>query len=73
MRAKFEEWEKSQDAQEQMEQIMKFDACGENGESLETATNLRAKFEAMQLQEASAEGGAAAEKRFRPKRFKVDF
>lgn len=67
LRAKFEEWEQSQDAQEQLSQIMAFDAKGENGESIDTASHLKAKFEQMQLEEQKQQ----AQQRFRPKRFKV--
>ena len=48
LRAKFEEWEQSQDAKDQMKQMMIHD---ENGSSLETASNLKAKFEALKMRE----------------------
>ncbi len=67
LRAKFEEWEKTQDAKDQMRQMMIHD---ENGASLETASNLKARFEALHM--AEGEVAAAEQKpKFRPKRFKV--
>ena len=72
LRAKFEEWEQSQDAKDQLRQMNVQD---ENGASLETASNLKAKFEALQMRDAlaaQAEGLSGEDKpKFRPKRFKV--
>lgn len=76
MRAKFEEWEKTKDAKDQMRQMMLTD---ENGSSLETASHLKAKFEALKMADEEDEDevngagavGGATQKRFRPKRFKV--
>ena len=42
----------------------------ENGECLDTANNLRARFEALQMQTTAKDGGKDADK-FRVKRFKV--
>jgi len=75
LRAKFEEWEKSQDAKDQAKQMAVHD---ENGDTLETASNLKAKFEALQIRErmeqeqGAAGGGGGGGRRFRPKRFKVN-
>ncbi len=70
MRSKFEEWENTQDAKDQMHQMMVHD---ENGESLETAGLLRRKFEALKIHEEEAAKTPAplGQKHFRPKRFKV--
>ncbi len=73
LRAKFEEWENTQDAKEQMKQMMLTD---ENGDSIETASNLKAKFEALKLLEEAEQQpkppiAAAERKKFVPKRFKV--
>eukprot|EP00096_Caligus_rogercresseyi_P003905 TRINITY_DN1776_c0_g1_i3.p1 TRINITY_DN1776_c0_g1~~TRINITY_DN1776_c0_g1_i3.p1 ORF type:complete len:725 (-),score=260.06 TRINITY_DN1776_c0_g1_i3:254-2428(-) len=46
LRAKFEEWEDSPDAKDQIRQLMIHD---ENGESLETASNLKARFESFNM------------------------
>lgn len=62
-----------------MRQMMLTD---ENGSSLETASHLKAKFEALKMLDEDEEGGdggengagasaGATQKRFRPKRFKV--
>ena len=48
-------------------QMMIFD---ENGDTLETAGNLRARFEALQLLQTNKEPGKESDK-FRVKRFKV--
>ena len=42
----------------------------ENGDTLETAGNLRARFEALQLLQTNKEPGKESDK-FRVKRFKV--
>ena len=69
LRAKFEEWEQSQDAKDQMAQMAAYD---ENGEPLETAGILRRKFEALRMHEEMANQRPAPLKaEFRPKRFKV--
>ena len=70
LRAKFEEWEQSQDAKDQMMQMMIHD---EYGDCLETAGNLRAKFEALQMQDTRPRSPPPQRpgKRFQPKRFKV--
>ena len=69
LRAKFEEWENSQDAKDQMAQMAAFD---ENGEPLETASILRRKFEALKMHEEKANATPPPIKaQFRPKRFKV--
>ena len=80
LRAKFEEWEQSADAKEQERQIQLTD---ENGYSLDTASHLKKRFEALQLREqmereaeaakeAAHAGGSGRETTtFRPKRFKV--
>ena len=71
MRAKFEEWEDSQDAKDQMAQMAAYD---ENGEPLETASILRRKFEALRMHEEKANATPPPLKaQFRPKRFKVRF
>jgi len=68
LRAKFEEWENSQDAKDQMAQMAAFD---ENGEPLETASILRRKFEALKMHEEKANATPPPIKaQFRPKRFK---
>ena len=67
LRAKFEKWENSKDAQDQARQIMIHD---ENGDSLETATNLKARFEALQMQDTTPP--PVRQKKFVPKRFKVN-
>ena len=41
----------------------------ENGETLETATNLKARFEALQMEESTPP--PVRQKKFVPKRFKV--
>ena len=66
MRNKFEKWEASKDAQDQARQILIHD---ENGETLETATNLKARFEALQMEESTPP--PVRQKKFVPKRFKV--
>ena len=43
----------------------------ENGDSLDTANNLRAKFEALQMQDKSKEAAKEAAAKFKVKRFKV--
>ena len=69
LRAKFEEWENSQDAKDQLAQMAAFD---ENGEPLETASILRRKFEALKMHEEKANATPPPIKaQFRPKRFKV--
>ena len=80
LRAKFEEWEQTHDAREQSRQMELHD---ENGASLETASHLKARFEALKMaqdmekeQQGGAAGGGGAEKagarpKFRPRRFKV--
>ena len=69
MRAKFEEWEESQDARDQLAQMAAYD---ENGEPLETASILRKKFEALRMHEEEANKTPTPIKaQFRPKRFKV--
>lgn len=65
LRAKFEKWEKTADAQDQSKQIMIHD---ENGDSLETATNLKARFEALQMQDTAPP--PVRQKKFQVKRFK---
>lgn len=68
LRAKFEEWENSQDAKDQAAQMAAFD---ENGEPLETASILRRKFEALRMHEEKAKATPPPMKaQFRPKRFK---
>lgn len=68
LRAKFEEWEQTQDARDQMAQMMIHD---ENGDSLETANVLRRKFEALKMHEAqAAQTPPPGKPQFRPKRFK---
>ena len=66
LRNKFEKWESSKDAQDQARQILIHD---ENGETLETATNLKARFEALQMEESTPP--PVRQKKFVPKRFKV--
>jgi len=69
LRAKFEEWEKSQDAKDQLAQMSAFD---ENGERLETAGLLRKKFEALKMyEEEKNKTPPPIKAQFRPKRFKV--
>ena len=69
MRAKFEEWEDSQDAKDQLAQMAAYD---ENGERLETAGVLRKKFEALKMyEEEQNKTPPPIQKQFRPKRFKV--
>ena len=65
LRNKFEKWEKTQDAQDQARQIMIHD---ENGECLETAGNLKARFEALQLRQQ--EQTPPPQRKFQPRRFK---
>jgi hypothetical protein len=67
LRAKFEKWENSKDAQDQARQIMIHD---ENGDSLETAGNLKARFEALKMQDTAPP--PLRQKKFVPKRFKVN-
>lgn len=68
LRAKFEEWEKSQDAKDQLAQMSAFD---ENGERLETAGLLRKKFEALKMyEEEKNKTPPPIKAQFRPKRFK---
>lgn len=43
----------------------------ENGETLDTATNLRAKFEALQMHDPERVAAAKAQDNFRVRRFKV--
>lgn len=43
----------------------------ENGESLETASNLKARFEALKIKEEVEAAEAGERAKFRPKRFKV--
>ena len=66
LREKFEKWEKSKDAQDQARQIMIHD---ENGDSLETATNLKSRFEALSVQDTTPP--PISRKKFQVKRFKV--
>ena len=66
LREKFEKWENTKDAQDQARQIMIHD---ENGDSLETATNLRSRFEALQVEDTTPP--PVRQKKFVPKRFKV--
>ena len=66
LREKFEKWEKTKDAADQTKQIMIHD---ENGDSLETATNLKARFEALQMQDTTPP--PVRQKKFQVKRFKV--
>ena len=69
LRAKFEVWENSQDAKDQLAQMEAYD---ENGERLETAGILRRKFEALRMHEEQASKTPPPIKaQFRPKRFKV--
>ena len=68
LRSKFEKWEQSKDAQDQARQMMIHD---ENGEVLETAGNLKARFEMLQMQETTPP--PLRSKKFVPKRFKVLF
>eukprot|EP00095_Tigriopus_kingsejongensis_P009198 maker-scaffold299_size217019-snap-gene-1.31 protein:Tk09198 transcript:maker-scaffold299_size217019-snap-gene-1.31-mRNA-1 annotation:"lim domain and actin-binding protein 1" len=70
LRAKFEEWEHSQDAKEQERQMKLTD---ENGSSLDTASHLKKRFEALQLREEAESSGQQQQQppKFRPKRFKV--
>merc|ERR1739844_104934 len=65
LRNKFEKWEASKDAQDQARQILIHD---ENGKTLETATNLKARFEALQMEESTPP--SVRQKKFVPKRFK---
>ncbi|CAB4062641.1 unnamed protein product [Lepeophtheirus salmonis] len=65
LRAKFEEWEDSPDAKDQIRQMMIHD---ENGESLETTSNLKAKFESFKLGDENTPGGRRPH--FQIKRFK---
>jgi len=65
LRSKFEKWEQSKDAQDQARQMMIHD---ENGEVLETAGNLKARFEMLQMQETTPP--PLRSKKFVPKRFK---
>jgi len=65
LREKFEKWEKTKDAADQTKQIMIHD---ENGDSLETATNLKARFEALQMQDTTPP--PVRQKKFQVKRFK---
>ncbi len=44
----------------------------ENGECLDTANNLRAKFEALQMQDTAKAAAKEAAQKFRVKRFKVN-
>lgn len=70
LRAKFEKWEKTQDARDQERQIMIHD---ENGECLETATNLKARFEALQLrqnEQSPPPQQQQQQRKFQPRRFK---
>lgn len=67
LRAKFEEWENSQDAKDQMRQMMLHD---ENGESLDTASHLRNKFEAMKMAEEQLNKPSTNRPKFQVKRFK---
>ena len=70
LRAKFEVWENSQDAKDQLAQMEAYD---ENGERLETAGILRRKFEALRMHEEQASKTPPPIKaQFRPKRFKVN-
>ncbi len=66
LRAKFEEWEQTQDAREQMRQMDEL----ENGDRAENAnaSNLKAKFEALGI--ANEGDGDEQKAKFRPKRFK---
>ena len=69
LRRKFEVWENSQDAKDQLAQMEAYD---ENGERLETAGILRRKFEALRTREEEASKTPPPVKaQFRPKRFKV--
>ena len=69
LRRKFEVWENSQDAKDQLAQMEAYD---ENGERLETAGILRRKFEALRMREEQASKTPPPVKaQFRPKRFKV--
>lgn len=69
LRGKFEAWEQSQDAKDQLAQMSAHD---ENGEPLETAGILRRKFEALRVREEQAQARPPPIKaQFRPKRFKV--
>ena len=69
LREKFEKWENTKDAADQARQIMIHD---ENGDSLETATNLKARFEALQLQDTTPPPVRKEErKQFQVRRFKV--
>ena len=68
LRNKFEKWEQSKDAQDQARQMMIHD---ENGETLETAGNLKARFEMLQMQDTTPP--PIRSKKFVPKRFKVIF
>lgn len=78
LRAKFEEWENTADAKEQERQIQLTD---ENGYSLDTASHLKKRFEALQIREQmereaeatkEATGGGSGREvtKFKPKRFK---
>merc|ERR1712004_666086 len=68
LRRKFEVWENSQDAKDQLAQMEAYD---ENGERLETAGILRRKFEALRTREEEASKTPPPVKaQFRPKRFK---
>ena len=70
LRRKFEVWENSQDAKDQLAQMEAYD---ENGERLETAGILRRKFEALRTREEEASKTPPPDKaKFRPKRFKVN-
>ena len=71
LRRKFEVWENSQDAKDQLAQMEAYD---ENGERLETAGILRRKFEALRMREEQASKTPPPVKaQFRPKRFKVKY
>jgi len=70
LRAKFEEWENSQDAAEQARQIALHD---ENGDSLQSAGLLRKRFEALQLMQQEQEQTPPPEprrQRYQPRKFK---
>ena len=70
LRAKFEEWEDSQDAAEQARQIALHD---ENGDSLQSAGLLRKRFEALQLMQQEQEQTPPPEprrQRYQPRKFK---
>jgi len=69
LRGKFEAWEDSEDAKEQLAQMERYD---ENGEKLETASILRKKFEALRMHEENQNKTPAPipKGQYRPKRFK---